>query len=274
MSNGTPPPPPPPAPAPQAPAPSYSPPPNPGGASSQGGSGMPLWAKIGIGCGCVTAIIVAVLLYGLVWGAKKAVNMAQDFEKNPAKAVEALIELNPKLDVVENDPATGRITVRDTSTGEESTFDYSDVKEGRLSFEGDQGSFSVDTNDGEGLVISTPEGEAKLGNDLSDVPPWVPTYPDLSGTDQGGMTSVQGETASGMMGGKTADSLEVVEAWYQKKLESNGFTVERNTMSFGDQRQIILNAKKEGIDQLTVAIGSGQGDDQTQVAVTYSGPKQ
>ncbi len=276
MSNGTPPPPPAAAPP---PPPAAAPPPQPsygtGPASGQnaGGTGFPLWAKIGLGCGCLV-LIAGIVLFGILgYGAKKAVDFARDFESNPSKAVETLIELNPELDVVDNDPDSGKITIRNKTTGEEATFDYSEVQQGRINFESDEGSYSLDANDSSGLTVTTPEGETRIGSNMSDVPKWVPRYPGAEADDSGGMTMVQNDTASGLVGARTSDDLEKVEAWFQEQLENDDFTIERNTVTMNGTQQIMLQAKKEGIDQLAVTLIREKNATETQIAVTYNGPK-
>ncbi len=278
MSNGTPPPPPaaaPPPPPQHTPTQHTPPQPSYGGASANNAadSGFPLWAKIGLGCGCLV-LIAGLVLFGILgYGAKKAIDFAQDFESNPSKAVEALIELNPELDVINNDSESGKITIRNNKTGEESTFDYSEVQQGRINFESDEGSYSLDANDTSGLTVTTPEGETRIGGNLDDVPKWVPQYPGAQADASGGMTMVQNDTASGLVAGRSADSLETIEAWFQEKLENEGFTLERNTINMNGTQQIMLKAKKEGIDQLAVALIREKSAKETQIAVTYEGPK-
>ena len=276
MSNGTPPPPPAAAPP---PPPAAAPPPQPsyGAGPSTGqssdGTGFPLWAKIGLGCGCLV-LIAGIVLFGILgYGAKKAVDFARDFETNPSKAVEALIELNPELDVINNDPDSGKITIRNNTTGEEATFDYSDVQQGRINFESNEGSYSIDTNESSGVTVTTPQGETRIGGNMSDVPKWVPQYPGAEADGSGGMTMVQNDTASGLVGARTSDDLEKVEAWFQEQLESDGFTIERNTITMNGTQQIMLQAKKTGVDQLAVTLIREPNATETKIAVTYNGPK-
>lgn len=236
---------------------------------------MPTWAKVGIGCGCLALLVGLVVVGGLFWGAKKVVDVAKDFESNPAKAAETLINLNPDLEVVENDPDSGRITIRDVRSGQESTFDYSDVKAGRIKFESDQGSYNIDASEGGKVVVDTPEGQATLGIDPGDTPSWVPLYPNLEAGDDhtGGMSMVNGDQASGLRGGKTADDLQTVDDWYAEKLEKDGFECERNTMSFNDSNTVLFNCKKEGVDSLAVALAHEAGTDHTSLTINYSGLK-
>lgn len=234
---------------------------------------MPTWAKVGLGCGCLLLIIGLVIAGGLVWGAKKAIDVAQDFQDNPAKAAETLINLDPNLEVVENNPEDGRITIRDARTGEESTFDYSDIQEGKISFESDQGSYNIDASEEGGVVVNTPEGQTTFGLN-QDVPSWVPFYPNMESEEQGGMAMTTDEKASGMKIGTSADSLDDVDAWYAEKLEADGCEVERNTMSFNNTQTVMFNCKKDGIDSLSVAINREGGAERTTITVTYEGPKE
>ncbi|MEM6795585.1 MAG: hypothetical protein AAF725_16520 [Acidobacteriota bacterium] len=281
MSNAAPPPPPPAPPPPSPPAPTDGPPS--GGAAAASSSGLPTWAKVGIGCGCLVLLLVAVGIGLLGWGAKK---VAENFS-DPAKMAEMLIELNPDLEVVNNDPDAGTITVRDSSSGEEMTFDYSDIESGNFSFEGPDGSFEV--NEGgevvvtdaegnetaraqageQGMTITTDEGVTKIGGS-QNIPSWLPLHPDFQ-FQEGGLAMVQNDKASGMLAGEsTGVTLEEAETWYRERLESEGYEIERTSMEFGAAKTVILNATKEGIDTLTVTLADNEG--KRSVGLTYSGP--
>lgn len=252
--------------------------------------GLPTWAKIAIGCGCLVLIIILVGVMMLGWGGKKLIDKYGD---NPESAVVgAMIDANPDLELVES--GDGKMTVRNVKTGEVGTFDYSDIKNGNLSFETSEGSYSIDADgDGEGgMVIKTPEGETRvtanekdgmtisgpdgdlrIGGGMENVPAWVPLY-DGAEWQSGGLLSQSGTTASGMLQGTSSISMEDLEAWYTETLESDGFTIERSSINMNGMRNVVLQNKKEGIDTLMVTFGDGEGQGQTTISVVYNGPKE
>ncbi len=257
-------------------------------------SGLPTWAKIAIGCGCLVIVLMIVAFLGLGWGAKKLVNEVQERAgDNPElMIVERIIDANPDFDVVES--GEGKMTIRNVKTGEEGTFDYSDIKNGNFSFDTSEGSYSVDASaDAEnGLVITTPEGETRVsGNDQSgmtitgpngdlrigggmeDVPAWVPLHSQAD-WKAGGLLSQSGSTASGMLQATSTDSIEDLEAWYTKELEGAGFTIERSSFNMNGQSNIVLQNKKDGIDTLMVTLSDSDGSGEITIAVVYNGPKE
>ncbi|MCG8455372.1 MAG: hypothetical protein MI919_03755 [Holophagales bacterium] len=287
MSNGQTPAGSPPPPPPQGSVPPPPPPSTPSyGGNTAGGAGT--GGNTGGGGLLILVVIAGFALLG--WGAKKgmdrlkeegvdlgaAVEAMKDAENNPSAAVEAIIALNPEIETVKNDPETGRITIRNTKTGEEATFDYSEIQEGRFTFESDQGSYSVDASaaqEGEGITFEGPDGQtARIGAGTQNVPPWLPVYPDVQ-AEGGGFTSETGDKASGLVVYKSSNSLEDVEAWYTEKLEAEGYTIERSAVDMGGNRQVVLQARKEGIDTLAVALGREQGAADTSITLTYEGPK-
>lgn len=298
MSNGqspTPPPPPqgappPPPPAAVPPAPSYSPPPSSPPAGASGESGLPTWAKVGIGCGCLVVVAVVALFLAGGFAIKKgvdkakesgidvggAIQAAREAGENPGAAIEAVISLNPGLEVVENDPEAGKITIRNTETNEVGTFDYSEIREGRFEFETAEGSYKVDGSEaagGGGVTFSGPDGEtARLGSGTGDMPAWVPRYPNVT-SEGGGYTTSTADSASGLVPLQSSATIEEIEKWYTETLEQDGFTIERNSVEFGGNRQVILNGKKEGISTMTVMIGREPNAEMTTIALTYDGPK-
>ncbi|MEZ5332299.1 MAG: hypothetical protein R2991_09670 [Thermoanaerobaculia bacterium] len=120
----------------------------------------------------------------------KGKKVVQDFEKNPAKAAaETMVRLNPELELVDSDEDAGTMTIRNKKTGEEFTADYSDIEEGKISFESDGKAVSFDARGaaegGSGVITMTDEaGEqtAVIGGqgDSSAVPSWFPLYPGAS----------------------------------------------------------------------------------------------
>lgn len=72
---------------------------------------------IGIGCGGLLLVGAVVLSVGGYFAVKTASDFVGD---NPAAAAaEAIVRINPELELVESDREGGTITVRESSTGKE-----------------------------------------------------------------------------------------------------------------------------------------------------------
>jgi hypothetical protein len=95
-------------------------------------------------------------------------------QKNPALAATKLIAaINPDVEVVRVDEASGKIELRDKKTGKTVLLDFEDVKKGRITFE-------------------TDEGKMTVGATTGKVPDWAPKYP---GSEQTHVATT--ETAEG-----------------------------------------------------------------------------
>ena len=83
-----------------------------------------IWVWLLGGCLLLLLLVGGACVVGGYFVAQKVKGVAGDFEDNPAKAAaELVVKLNPDLEMVESDDEDGSITVRNSSTGEESTFD-------------------------------------------------------------------------------------------------------------------------------------------------------
>src|SRR5690606_13549317 len=82
--------------------------------------GIPPLGWVGIGCG--TLVVIAVLVISLLIGwCKKTVGDFSDFQKNPEKAAaELMVRMNPDVEKVSENDATGEMTIR-TKDGKEVT---------------------------------------------------------------------------------------------------------------------------------------------------------
>lgn len=125
--------------------------------------------------------------------------------------------------------------------------------------------------DGEGFSIKTAEGEMTIGGaaNLDNLPSWVILYPEAS-AEGGGLSTTQGNKASGGFTATTADDSETVAAWYEDKMKDEGFTVEKSTISFGSMNQIILAGKQDG-RTMNVAISTDDQATGTTMVISYDG---
>jgi hypothetical protein len=246
MSNGQYPPPPP-----------GSPPPKPG---------MPGWAKILIGCGCLALLIGAGVAAFTFYVGKKAYDTVSD----PAKAAEWMISQDPNLEVVKTDSAAGTITYRNKTTGETTTINFADLKEGKLTVQDKDGNTVLDTSqmtDGSGNIkITGPDGQTMTIGGDGDLPSWVPVYPNVTETSQSGEAAT-GDTVMGVASQKTADSVDTVKTYYEGYLPGDGYTINSNVSAGG---AVLISASKEG-KTVNIAVGTSGGT--TYVTINYQGPK-
>ena len=102
--------------------------------------GLSPLAWIGIGCGGLLLIGILVVSVGGYFAAKTVSDFVGD---NPAAdAAEAIVRINPELELVESDREAGTITIREKSTGKEVTVNYSQLERGELVFGDGEGAGS------------------------------------------------------------------------------------------------------------------------------------
>jgi hypothetical protein len=127
--------------------------------------------------------------------------------KNPAAAAaRMMVAANPDAELVSMDENRGIVTVRDKKTGKTITLNFEDIKNGKLSFEGENG---------EKVAI----GSGAAGQ----LPSWLPAYPDANSV---GVFSSQGQNGSeAAFGFTTSDPADKVFEFYDTALKSAGLNV-------------------------------------------------
>lgn len=231
--------------------------------------GLGLW-WIAIGCGVLVIIAFVVMSAGLWFGGKMVKNVVEDFEDNPAKTVaKGIVMANPELEMVETDDDEGTITVRVKETGETATFDYSQIKEGKLSFESSEGTMSFDaTGDEDGAVITMESGDETSKWGGGDTADWLPDYPNAENV-QTAFTQEAGGILSGAYGFSTSDSIADVLAYYTGEFEADGYTVQENaTSQNGEIQSAVMTARNEDSKRHAQVIVTAK-DEATQVSVSY-----
>jgi hypothetical protein len=113
--------------------------------------------------------------------------MAEVADDPIAATAKILAAANPDIELVSADKEARKVTFRDQKTGEELTFDYDDIEQGRVSFSsgGETAELQVQSgSEGEGaLTVKTEDGTATFtaGGD-TNIPSWVPVYPGVTPT--------------------------------------------------------------------------------------------
>ena len=256
-----------------------SPPPPPGAsagmpappAAPKKGLGPLGW--IAIGCG---SLIVLSLLSAVVLGYFFKKKVVDPLKENPTvAAAELLVRASPDLEVVSSDPQAGTLTIKNTKTGETVTMNAEDIKEGKLSFETDQGTTVIDaTQNGESgsVQITGNNGQnVTFGAEApKDLPSWVPIYP--GSAVQGAMdsTSDEGRTASFAL--STDDGVDDVVSYYETELKNAGLKVTKNVMEAAGQRSGMLSGTSDD-EKRTVTVIIGAQDGKTQASINFQEKK-
>lgn len=231
--------------------------------------GLSPLAWVGIGCGAL--LICAVIVFAAIgYMAKKKL---QEFGENPEMAAAQLIlRANPDLEVVNTDDEAGTITVRDKKSGEETTLNLSDIKEGRIEIKSDKGSVTMD---GTGMTVEDEKGETSTftaGAGAGDIPDWVPIYP--GGNAQGNFLGTTAEGSSGIVTVNTSDSAEKVLEFYKGKLEGDGYTVQQSTTnSNGEVSGIVSGTTADEKRTLAIVVSPSSGGTGNDAVINYSEKK-
>ena len=242
-----------------------------GPAAQEKKKGLGPLAWIAIGCAGIAILGGLGLLVSGFFVYKMEEEVAEEIEENPIAATSRLIAAaNPDIELVEADEVDRVVTFRNVRTGEEFTFDFHDIEEGRLSFHSEDGAVSVeleaDDADKGSLRITTEDGTASFGANVGveGFPGWVPIYP---GTSPQGMFSTETpEMRSGAYSLKTADDLSEVINYYVAALEDKGFEIV-NRVVVSDTTLLTAQSSDESRTvNVTTSVEAGE----VQVVVNFS----
>lgn len=249
--------------------------------SPQGGpvpakKGMGVWGWVAIGCGALLLLILGTCFAGGMFLKKKIGGMAEDFQKNPAKAAAMLaVKMNPDVDVVSSDDE--KMTIKDKKTGEEVTINFEDAKNGKFSFKTKEGEATLDasgTKDGGGtMTVTGANGQTATfgaGAGAGKAPSWLPVYPGAAVT--GNYDADTTESHAGAITVTSSDALDKVMAFYEDKLKADGFKVEKLTLGGSVGSGGTVTGATAG-DKRTVSIVLSSADGKTQAMVTFNEKK-
>jgi hypothetical protein len=217
---------------------------------------------VGIGC-AVLVVLAGVGVVAAGWFVKnKAEQLVDNIENRPVEtAARAFAALNPEVEFVSADEDAETVTLRNTSTGEEITIDYAELKEGRVTFQGEEGTTTFDTSE-EGVTVTSPEGTLQIGG--GDLPSWVPR-PDGVETQATFSSTAEGGQVTGTFTLSGRAPAEVV-AFYRETLPAQGYTLESSTNVSGVMESLVF-ASSSTDRRISVVSSPDQGT----VAVTYEG---
>jgi len=234
--------------------------------------GMGPLGWIAIGCGVI--ILLCLIGFGVMgYVAKRFVDKAG---KNPSylatKAAELALKSNPDVEIVSEDENAGTFTVKDKKTGETTTVNLQDIKNGKFSFKSDKGSVTIDGNSKDGSVVKVTDekGHESVfsgGGAPKNLPSWLPAYP--GGTAQGTLDANTAEGHSGAFTVTTKDAVDKVMDYYEAQLKSAGLKVEKATFNAGGKNGGSVNGKSED-GKRTAAVIFSTDDNGTQAMVTFN----
>ena len=235
------------------------PPPMPPG-SPQGAPAKKTSPLVWILGGIVVLMCGVTLMCGVgafvAYRAVKSVGFDPDLmQRNPGLAITKMAAaMHPDMEVISTNDRTGKITMREKSTGKVVTFKF-DADQKTLVVVGDDGKEVKITASGDGstgaLAISSAEGSMKYGAAAGKAPDWVPVYPGASTTGTFSAQSSDGDQNTFTF--RTKDPAAKVAAFYQEQFKSGGFTV---TQMISDQGGLISGENADKKRTVTVTLGS------------------
>ncbi|WP_009960742.1 hypothetical protein [Verrucomicrobium spinosum] len=235
--------------------------------------GMSGLAVAGMGCG---ALLLLTMVAGGLLGMKACQKIKEvagdlDFEKNPTKAAAMIaLRMNPDLEVITVNDATGEVTVKEKKSGDTITMSFDDIAQGKFTIKNAKGeTVTMDASNAEkqGVVVTGPEGQTVIGGSQSAPPDWVQLYP--GATNTGGMRNEKGGSVNGSYAMETTQNNEIVSKYYGDQLKAAGYETNVTATSTADGDMTIINATKdEGKRTQTVMIQTLDG--KTHIALSYS----
>lgn len=217
-------------------------------------------------CGIMlTCGVVGFMAYRAV---KNAGFDAELMQKNPGLAMTKMAAaLHPDLQVVSTDDRSGKITMREKSTGKIMTFRF-DPDQKTLVMTGDDGKEVRMTASGDGangsLTVRTADGTMRYGAGAGKAPAWVPVYPGSSPV--GNFSAESGDGGNHSFTFKTSDAASKVIAYYQDQLKGSGFTFTQTATS--DQGGMLAAESADKKRSLIVTVGSSNEGTEGSVVAT------
>jgi len=223
---------------------------------------------IAIGCG---AIVVLCLIAFAVMGyfVKKKL-------ENPGMAMaELAIKANPDLELVSADEEHSTLTIKDKKTGEVTTINADDFKDGKVKITTKDGTATIDgsaAKDGQGGSIKVTDDKGQVStmtlgsNAPKNLPDWVPMYP--GGTVQGAFDTDTAEERTASFGVTTQDPVDKVIEFYESRLKAAGLTPQKTTYeSDGKKGGSVTGTTQDQKRTVTLLIGSDGKE--TTVSTTF-----
>lgn len=230
------------------------------------------WKWILIGClgifvvGCVIAAALGVFVFN------KAKSVIEDVADNPVKAAaEMMVRMNPDLELIESDDEAETMTIKDKTTGAVSTFNWSDIQNGNLTFETDGKTYTLDGSeaaDGQ-IAVRDESGQETMSFGGGEVPDWFPAYHNAAEANVLVNANQDGQQST-IWTFQTPDAVADVLGFYETQLEGAGWEVTSSSSDVGGVENGSIEAKRDdGAKTLNLVI-SKQGGAASQAMATYT----
>jgi hypothetical protein len=211
-----------------------------------------VWILAGLAA-VVVLLAVAVVVGGLllVNKAREAGVDAEMFRKNPAVAITKMVTaMNPDAEILSVDEGRGMLVVRDKRTGKTVTLRFDDVRNGKVTIEGD---------DKQEVIVT-----GGAGTDVK-LPRWVPRYP---GAAAKATVSVQNpDQDTGNVTLTTSDDPRAVLDFYEKEFQKEAPAWKTSLTRSSDGG--VIHASDENTER-TVTVAVGRSGSDTAINLTFT----
>lgn len=199
------------------------------------------------GCGILSFIAILVIVFVFFFVGKKI----KTFASNPEEAVvKILTASNPEIEVVEVDRDNQKITIKNKKTGEIMVINFSDVKKGRIKWEGKGGKGSFEIKGGEegGKIEIYDEGKKSTityGLD-SSTPAWLPEFKGFNVINQ--INSKGDKENAGSIELETERDMESVIQELENAFKGKGFKIQRtfSQTTEGQKSSMLQGGSEDG----------------------------
>lgn len=205
----------------------------------------PVWVWILAAIGGVIALGLIAVVVVTMFVAQKVT----EFASNPKEIARLITAANPDLEFQDFDKDKKTVRVKVKSTGEEMTFNWDDVQQGKI---------AITKRDDKGEEQRVEIGQGGKAN----LPHFVPKYPGVE--IQSVMSATGGADGSGGVANfQTKDSPDKVYDYYAAELKKSGLTL-KSEVKAGDTRMITAQSEDEK-DNVVVQITGLDGGSNVQL---------
>jgi hypothetical protein len=228
---------------------------------------------IAIGCGAI--LVLCLIAFGVIgYFVKKK---AEHFATNPGMTMaELAIKANPDLELVSADEDHSTLTIKDKKTGEVTTINADDFKDGKVKITTKDGTATIDgsaAKDGQGGSIKVTDDKGQVStmtmgaNAPKNLPDWVPMYP--GGTVQGAYDADNAEERGAMFTVTTQDPVDKVMEFYEARLKAAGLTTQKATYEADGKKGGNVSGNSED-QKRTVSLVISNDGKATTVVTTFA----
>lgn len=230
-----------------------------------------VWILVAVACLFVVFGLAIVAAGFFVVHKVKQAGLDPDLMRsNPALAMTKFIAAtNPDVDLVSIDERKGVATLREKKTGKTVTFNFEDIKNGRLEFTDEQNKkVTVNTSKDGAIEVKSDQGVARIGAG-GKAPDWIPSFPGAKAETTTYSSSGQ-EGEAGVFAFTAGDPPDKAVRFYEEALKKSGFEVNTNLVSADGKTTggLVRATHQQSGREVMVTVGAN--DSGSAVSVTYS----